>query len=1205
MSRFLVVGFMFGLVCAGLLAEEPKAEDLAKKPQWQRLLTGEDAKIAKKLEKRIQELEAADNYAEALKATEELLQLRTKLQGAEHHESKTVEQFVVVLKKVAPLKAKERQMWRQVRARWSEALQLRNTAKYAAVLTIQREILDIHLKVLGEEHRDTATSYNNVASTLDGQGKSAEAGPLYQKALDINLKVLGEEHPYTANSYNNLAYNLAAQGKTSEVGPLLQKALNIYRKVLGEEHQDTANSYNNVAANLQAQGKASEAGLLYQKALDIYRKVLGEEHRSTAAIYNNLASNLQAQGKAAEAELLDRKALDIYIKVLGEEHPDTAESYNHLALNLCAQGKAAEAGPLLQKALNIHRKVLGEEHPDTATSYNNVAANLQAQGKASEAGPLYQKALNIRRKVLGEEHPATAKSYNNVAANLDAQEKAAEAEPLHRKSLEILRKVLGEEHSDIANSYNGVAANLTAQGKAAEAGPLFQKALDIYRKVWGEEHPATAKSYNNLALNLYAQGKAAEAGPLYQKALDIYRKLLGAEHPATATSYSNVAFIRLELGDIGAAKTTLTDGIRAYESSSLAGATGLERGNLAQFNPRLLLASLMAEQEPRAAWGHLELSLARGLFDQQSNATRLTSAEQQSQQETRQRLASLQPRILNLVTRSHRTEPDSQVLQALLNQRREEEAAISRLAVLDSERAMEPGDRIQSALPADAALLYWVDFADSSGRVQEHWSCVVRKTGEPKWQRLPGTGENGKWSKADTELPGQLRLALSTSASAGEIEVLTKKLHAQRIAPVLPYLVGVKTLHVVPVGVMAGIPIEILVPSITVDYVPSGSYLARLWQQPRIMGQQMLAVGDPVYPEKSQATAVATAPLPPGGLLITQLVPTGVAASVGMKAGDVLLSYAGQKLASVDDLKTSITADEKTEKNTLTVWRDGKTITREVPPGKLGVVLDLEPAPKAIASRRKTNETLAKLTRGGDWDELPGTAAELKGLESLFPRSTILTRKDASTKKLTELLADGKLKEYAYLHFATHGEGNATLSMQSSLILHGDDQSIARLIAQDILEKWKLNANLVTLSACETAIGRSSSSEGLLGFAQAFLTAGARSVCLSLWKVDDGATTLLMDRFYRNLLGKRKDLDKPMPKALALDEAKRWLRNLSTEEATDRLATLSKDVSRGAGAKAIELTPPKPATDAKPEAAKKPFDHPKYWAAFILIGDPN
>src|SRR5271157_4704074 len=101
-----------------------------------------------------------------------------------------------------------------------------------------------------------------------------------------------------------------------------------------------------------------------------------------------------------------------------------------------------------------------------------------------------------------------------------------------------------------------------------------------------------------------------------------------------------------------------------------------------------------------------------------------------------------------------------------------------------------------------------------------------------------------------------------------------------------------------------------------------------------------------------------------------------------------------------------------------------------------------------------------------------------------------------------------------------------------------------------------LGANCI--SACETALGKHGG--GLLGFAQAFLTAGARSVCLSLWKVDDTATALLMNRFYQNLLGKREGLNKPMPKAGALAEAKTWLRNLSFDEALKLTAAMTNGV---------------------------------------------
>src|SRR5262249_46635676 len=107
-----------------------------------------------------------------------------------------------------------------------------------------------------------------------------------------------------------------------------------------------------------------------------------------------------------------------------------------------------------------------------------------------------------------------------------------------------------------------------------------------------------------------------------------------------------------------------------------------------------------------------------------------------------------------------------------------------------------------------------------------------------------------------------------------------------------------------------------------------------------------------------------------------------------------------------------------------------------------------------------------------------------------------------------------------------------------------------RITAQQIVNTWELDADLVVLSACETGLGRPAGGEGYLGFTQALFAKGARSVVLSLWKVDDRATALLMARFYRNLLGRRPGLSAALPKAEALDEAGRWRRSLSKAEAS-------------------------------------------------------
>src|SRR5262249_37384578 len=182
---------------------------------------------------------------------------------------------------------------------------------------------------------------------------------------------------------------------------------------------------------------------------------------------------------------------------------------------------------------------------------------------------------------------------------------------------------------------------------------------------------------------------------------------------------------------------------------------------------------------------------------------------------------------------------------------------------------------------------------------------------------------------------------------------------------------------------------------------------------------------------------------------------------------------------------------------------------------------------------------------------------------ALLPKDRVqlLLGSEASEQRLDQLATAGKLKDYRLLHFATHGALDAATPARSALLLATDHLPDAeqqaregkkvytgRLSVAEVLT-WKLDADLVTLSACETGLGRQAGGEGLLGFVQALLQAGARSVLVSLWPVDDAATALLMIRFYENLLGQREGLKGPLGKTEALREAKQWLRGLPRAEA--------------------------------------------------------
>jgi CHAT domain-containing protein len=118
-----------------------------------------------------------------------------------------------------------------------------------------------------------------------------------------------------------------------------------------------------------------------------------------------------------------------------------------------------------------------------------------------------------------------------------------------------------------------------------------------------------------------------------------------------------------------------------------------------------------------------------------------------------------------------------------------------------------------------------------------------------------------------------------------------------------------------------------------------------------------------------------------------------------------------------------------------------------------------------------------------------------------------------------------------------------------------------------------------------------------VGFTQVLFRKGARSLVLSLWKVDDTATALLMQRFYENLLGKRPDLKAPLPRAEALRQAQRWLRELPRAERDQLAAALSHGELRSTPVKLKS----KPVVEASRDGP--PYAHPYYWAAFVLFGD--
>jgi CHAT domain-containing protein len=211
-----------------------------------------------------------------------------------------------------------------------------------------------------------------------------------------------------------------------------------------------------------------------------------------------------------------------------------------------------------------------------------------------------------------------------------------------------------------------------------------------------------------------------------------------------------------------------------------------------------------------------------------------------------------------------------------------------------------------------------------------------------------------------------------------------------------------------------------------------------------------------------------------------------------------------------------------------------------------------------------------------DLSSLPKAEAEAREVSALFERKLLLTGREA-TKPSVERYAG----QYDIVLLSTHGEMLESSPLKSNLRFTPSPSDDGRLTVSEIFD-LDIKANLVTLSACDTALVRGEwqtfpQGDDLIGLSRAFIHAGTPSILASLWKVSDDSTVELMADFYRNL--------RSMSKAEALRQAQ--LRLLGSS-------------ARSAGVqKPGRLSPSKPNRDTMPAE----WAHPFYWAPFILVGD--
>ena len=244
--------------------------------------------------------------------------------------------------------------------------------------------------------------------------------------------------------------------------------------------------------------------------------------------------------------------------------------------------------------------------------------------------------------------------------------------------------------------------------------------------------------------------------------------------------------------------------------------------------------------------------------------------------------------------------------------------------------------------------------------------------------------------------------------------------------------------------------------------------------------------------------------------------------SYGQRRLTSFLDATGQTAFSYDALGRE-TAERKPAPKAIAVFADPVFAKNDprVKPSALALANSRPAQTSAVESRiiEHTPEKAASEPGALRIARLPFTRQEAERIAAFAPRGELRQSLDFAASRAAA--TSGELSQYRFVHFATHGILDAERPELSALVLSLVDergQTQDGFLRAHEIYNLNLPAELVVLSACETGLGKQVKGEGLVGLTRGFMYAGAPRVVVSLWNVNDQATSELMARFYRKML---------------------------------------------------------------------------------------
>ncbi|WP_038029345.1 CHAT domain-containing tetratricopeptide repeat protein [Thermonema rossianum] len=776
---------------------------------------------------------------------------------------------------------------------------------------------------------------------------------------------------------------------------------------------------------------------------------------------------------------------------LNAKPANKARLYNDLGLLYTTLGNYKTAESYFDKALTVISQELGEDHYLYYATQNNYAILRFHQAYYPEAIQLIE---NIENKLLQSQKQGMPQAIvlNNHAYMLYTLGLYEEAELLYQKALRIADENIREKNTNYQRMLINLAMLYQENNRLDEAAALYQKAIEIKKKQGKKRHPDYAHLLTLYAALQLQSGKTENVEALLQEALEIYEKKFDKQHPAYASALEQLGRFRLFYGDKRQAIASLKEvlDIRAQTQ-------GTRHPAYNQTKEWLAIAYWKNGMVEDAAALYEEVIKQNDEFIRSFFVSMSTNEREHYWQQMR-------PAYLRFFNFAF-----EQQTPVLL--RKAYEAWIATKGIL---LRTDENIRMRIAQAQDPALLSLFDkWTQKKERLAYYYTLSKAELEE---QKIDLDALEKEVNTIEREL---------SARSQAFDDVQEKQYQYEQIAAALP----------------------------------AGSALIEFVRLPRFTRQ---------LTNEAQYYAFVVMPSSQAPVLVS----IGESSLLERRGIGYYRSNIRLKRTDVRSYDTFFAPLEKTLQShgvrQLYISADGVyhqlSLASLWAADKEKYLIDLYELtylshPTEIVKEAGNAPPLRQALLVGypiygtqAVSLLPGTLQEVLSLNQLLKqkgiKTTLLSKESATEGKLKQLL---KEQQPQILHIATHGyflkdideASGQVLGIQSekagrnpllraglllsncaqafeqdSLALSARGEENGILTAYEVTTLPLHNTRLVALSACETALGEVQAGEGVYGFQRAFREAGAESVAMSLWKVDDEATKELFVQFYNFLL---------------------------------------------------------------------------------------